>query len=165
MTTLEPIGPDFHEAILALNNAHAEELSVLDGAALATLLHGAFYTKRIGNLEAFLIALDERHGAYESPNYQWFQARMPSFIYVDRIVVAAEARGKGLARRLYADLIASARAAGRQFLVCEVNSDPPNPGSDAFHSALGFEPVGAATIHGGAKSVRYLALRLNEDAA
>jgi hypothetical protein len=67
----------------------------------------------------------------------------------------------GRARRLYADLMASARSAGHQVLVCEVNSEPPNPASDAFHSALGFEPIGSAVLTGGAKSVRYLALRLD----
>jgi uncharacterized protein len=41
-----------------------------------------------------------------------------------------------------------------------VNSDPPNPASDAFHAALGFEVVGEAAIHDGAKTVRYLARRL-----
>ena len=161
MTTLEPIVPEAHEAILALNSAHVEELSLLDMAALVTLLDGAFFAKRIGELEAFIIALDENHASYASPNYRWFQDRMARFVYVDRIVVAADARGKGHARRLYADLMATAKAAGHQFVVCEVNSEPPNPASDAFHSALGLEQVGEAVIRGGAKSVRYFALRLD----
>jgi len=41
-------------------------------------------------------------------------------------------------------------------VVCEVNSRPPNPESDAFHAALGFVEVGNARIHDGAKDVRYL---------
>jgi predicted GNAT superfamily acetyltransferase len=161
MTTLRPIEPETHAAILALNNAHAEELSVLDATGLATLLNGAFHARRIGNLAAFIIALDENHHGYDSPNYQWFQARMPRFIYIDRVVVSVDARGQGHARRLYADLMAIARAAGHEFLVCEVNSEPPNPSSDAFHAALGFGQIGTASIHGGAKSVRYFALRLD----
>jgi uncharacterized protein len=40
-------------------------------------------------------------------------------------------------------------------VVCEVNIDPPNPASEAFHLALGFKEVGQATIHGGTKTVRY----------
>lgn len=159
--TLEPIAPEIHEEILALNNAHVEELSILDSTALVTLLDGAFFAKRIGDLEAFIIALDQNHAGYASPNYRWFRDRLTHFVYVDRIVVAADARGKGHARRLYADLMASARSAGHQVLVCEVNSEPPNPASDAFHSALGFEPIGSAVLPGGAKLVRYLALRLD----
>ena len=34
---------------------------------------------------------------------------------------------------------------------------------DAFHLALGFEEVGSAAIHGGAKTVRYLRRALSGD--
>jgi hypothetical protein len=40
-------------------------------------------------------------------------------------------------------------------VVCEVNIEPPNPASDKFHRAMGFEEVGQASIHGGTKTVRY----------
>jgi predicted GNAT superfamily acetyltransferase len=113
-------------------------------------------------MQAVLVALDETHPAYASPNYLWFRARQSRFVYVDRVVVAQSARGKGHARRLYADLIEQAKAAGHDCIVCEVNSEPPNPASDAFHEALGFRQVGLAAIHGGAKTVRYLALSLQK---
>ena len=87
-------------------------------------------------------------------------ARYPRFVYVDRIVVAPSARGRGLARQLYDTLIGKAGVAGHQRIVCEVNLDPPNPGSDRFHAALGFAEVGSASIHGGTKRVRYLAREL-----
>jgi len=154
------IPEELHDALLALNNAHAAELSPLNASELRALLGHAFHARGIGALEAFLIALDQTHPTYASPNYLWFRARQSRFVYVDRIVVAETARGKGHARRLYADLIEHAVAAGHDSLVCEVNSDPPNPASDAFHEALGFRQVGFAAIHGGAKTVRYLALSL-----
>ncbi|HEY3677565.1 MAG TPA: GNAT family N-acetyltransferase, partial [Bradyrhizobium sp.] len=94
---------------------------------------------------------------YDSPNFLWFRERYTRFVYVDRIVVAASARGRGCARRLYQDLFEQSRRAGHERVVCEVNSDPPNPESDAFHAALGFVEVGSASIHGGTKTVRYLA--------
>jgi predicted GNAT superfamily acetyltransferase len=52
----------------------------------------------------------------------------------------------------------SMRLAGRghTHIACEVNVDPPNPTSDAFHAALGFVEIGCASIHDGSKSVRYL---------
>lgn len=74
----------------------------------------------------------------------------------DRIVVAASARGRGCARRLYQDLFERAGCAGHERVVCEVNSRPPNPESDAFHTALGFVEIGSASIHEGRKTVRYL---------
>jgi uncharacterized protein len=154
------IGREDEAELLLLNNAHAAELSLLDDESLRLLLDGAFYARCVGRLDAVLIALDQGHPTYSSPNYLWFRSRYPRFVYIDRIVVAEAARGKGYARRLYADLFAKAAAAGHDLIVCEVNSDPPNPASDRFHASLGFEEVGAAEIHGGAKTVRYLALRL-----
>jgi predicted GNAT superfamily acetyltransferase len=102
-----------------------------------------------------MLVLDESAG-YDSPNFGWFRARYPRFLYVDRVVVASHARGRGLARQLYAALITAAAQAGHARIVCEVNVSPPNPASDAFHAALGFVEIGQASIHGGAKTVRYL---------
>jgi len=154
---LSAITPGTEVAILALNNAHATELSWLDPECLALLLGQAFHARTVGYAEAFLLAFDER-ASYDSPNYLWFCERYPRFVYVDRVVVAPAARGRGHARRLYADLMERAAAAGHDVVVCEVNSDPPNPASDAFHASFGFAEVGRASIHDGSKTVRYLAL-------
>lgn len=146
-------------ALLALNNAHAVELSWLEPARLANLVAEAFLARRVGVADALLLTFDQ-DADYDSPNFLWFRARYPSFVYVDRVVVADSARGRGLAKALYDDLFAAAKAAGHERIVCEVNSDPPNPASDAFHAALGFVPVGTAEIHGGKKTVTYLERRL-----
>ncbi len=142
-------------ALLALNNAHAVELSELTAERLRHLAAQAFYAKRIGLADAFLIAFDQAAN-YDSPNFLWFRARFPRFVYVDRIVVAAHARGRGAASRLYRDLFAQTAQAGHEHVVCEVNALPPNPASDAFHAALGFSEIGMGAIHGGSKVVRYL---------
>lgn len=157
--TLLPIREADRPAVLALNNLHAAELSLLDHPRLDKLLGEAFHARRVGALDAFMIAFDQ-DADYDSPNFLWFRERYPRFVYVDRIVVDAAARGRGLARRLYEDLFQAARDAGHAVVTCEVNVEPPNPASDAFHAALGFREVGAATIHGGAKSVRYFARQL-----
>lgn len=153
---IEPITPAAEAAVLALNNEHAEELSWLEAPRLSELVTRAFYARRIGDLEAFLLAFDQ-DADYDSPNFLWFRTRYPRFVYVDRIAVAASARGRGHARKLYEDLFATAKAAGFAIVVCEVNAEPPNPASDAFHAALGFQEVGQARIHGGKKTVRYFA--------
>lgn len=153
-----PISPDVEGAVLALNNAHAIELSWLEPDGLASLLHQAFHARRIGEVDAFLLALDE-HADYDSPNHQWFRRRYARFVHIDRVVVAAAACGRGYARLLYGDLFRHAVEAGHDLVVCEVNAEPPNPASDAFHVALGFAEIGGAMIHGGSKTVRYLALR------
>jgi predicted GNAT superfamily acetyltransferase len=144
------------DALLALNNAHALELSWLEPDRLAHLVAEAFLAKGIGEADAFLLAFDQ-DADYDSPNFLWFRARYPRFVYVDRIVVAGHARGRGLARRLYLDLFEQALRAGHERVVCEVNAIPPNPASDAFHADLGFVEVGSGEIHGGSKTVSYLA--------
>ncbi|MBN9071425.1 MAG: GNAT family N-acetyltransferase [Rhizobiales bacterium] len=151
---IEPIAPDDEPAVLALNNRHAEELSLLDPPRLSHLLAESFHARRVGSLDAFLIAFDETAG-YDSPNFLWFRERYDRFAYVDRIAVAARARGRGLASLLYEDLFARARTAGHRRIVCEVNSDPPNPASDAFHASFGFREVGNARLPDGKKTVRY----------
>ena len=153
-TIIAPIPAASEPAVLALNNEHAAELSWLEPDQLSRLVGAAFYARRIGDLEAFLLAFDE-NAAHDSPNFLWFRERFPHFVYVDRIAVAASARGRGHARLLYEGLFAHAASAGHTMIGCEVNLDPPNPASDSFHAALGFSEVGHATIHGGAKSVRY----------
>ena len=141
-------------AILALNNEHAAELSWLEPERLSFLLGEAFYARRIGDLEAFIMTFDQ-DARYDSPNFLWFRERYERFVYVDRVVVAAQARGRGHARRLYQDLFGDVERAGHTLVTCEVNTDPPNPVSDAFHAALGFAEAGEAVIHGGKKAVRY----------
>lgn len=154
-----PLTAAVEPAVLALNNAHAAELSWLEPERLSVLIGEAFLARRIGAVDAFLLTFDQ-DAAYDSPNFLWFRDRYPRFVYVDRIAVAPSARGRGLARRLYLDLFEHVARAGHDLVVCEVNSEPPNPASDAFHAALGFDEVGQASIHGGAKSVRYFARRM-----
>lgn len=160
---IQPITADSEQAVLALNNEHAMELSWLESDRLSHLIASAYHARRIGDLEAFLLAFAQ-DADYDSPNFLWFKARYPRFVYVDRIVVSSAARGRGHARRLYEDLFAQALHDTHQIVVCEVNSDPPNPKSDAFHAALGFSEVGHAKIHGDTKSVRYFARSLIEGA-
>jgi predicted GNAT superfamily acetyltransferase len=155
MTRILTIGEAEEAQVLALNNAHAVETSMLDQARLRSMLEEAFLATRIGDIDAFLIVFDER-ARYDSPNFAWFQAKYPDFVYVDRIVTSAKARGKGYARALYEDLFEKAAARGHKRVVCEVNFDPPNPGSDAFHAALGFVEVGRQLLPGSDKTVRYL---------
>jgi predicted GNAT superfamily acetyltransferase len=151
----EPLG----QALLALNNAHAQELSWLEPERLEYLVSEAFLAQRIGDLDAFLLAFDQ-NAHYDSPNYLWFRNRYERFVYVDRIVVVSSARGRGYARRLYRDLFERAVRAGHDRVFCEVNLSPPNPVSDAFHAALGFVEVGTASVYDGARTVRYLARAL-----
>ena len=142
-------------AVLALNNAHAKETSALDASSLAELLEISIYARGIDRgATAFLIALDQ-NAPYRNPNFDWFKQSGVPFVYVDRVIVAASARGQGIAGALYDDLFSVAKQAGQRRVVCEVNVEPPNPVSETFHLAMGFKAVGQAAIHNGTKIVRY----------
>jgi predicted GNAT superfamily acetyltransferase len=148
--------------MLPLNNAHADETSALDAASLTALLDLAFYARGIDRgATALLIALDQ-NARYDSPNFLWFKANRESFVYIDRVIISSAARGHGLGRSLYEDLFAVAKHAGHNRVVCEVNIDPPNRVSEAFHAVMGFCAVGEATIHSGTKTVRYLERSLRQ---
>ena len=139
---------------LDLNNRHAVELSHQTLDQFRALIGLACYARWNADQSGFLIALDER-AAYRNTNFDWFLARYSAFVYIDRVVVEPAQRGRGLARQLYEDLFAAARAAQCPRVVCEVNSDPPNPASDAFHARLGFAVIGTARLAQRGKTVRY----------
>jgi uncharacterized protein len=148
------VPPSSHADMLALNQVHQVETSALDMAALQRMLGTAFYADVAGGgADGFIIAFDQ-DADYDSPNFVWFQARYDRFVYVDRIIVATHARGQGLARSFYTKLFTYARGAGHRRVVCEINIDPPNPGSLAFHLALGFVELAQVRL-GNGKTVSY----------
>ncbi len=77
---------------------------------------------------------------YDSSNYQWFSQRYDDFYYLDRVVFAPSARRQGLGSQLYDVLEARAREVAPR-MALEVNADPPNLPSLAFHAARGFREV------------------------
>jgi hypothetical protein len=143
--------PDDAPAVLALNAASVAVLSPLDDLQLRALASQAAYhrvTERDGEVVAFLLALREG-SAYDSPNYRWFVARYPRFLYIDRVVVGAGERGGGVGAALYSDLFAFARAAGLDTVACEFDIDPPNAASARFHARFGFAEAGRQRLPGG----------------
>jgi uncharacterized protein len=144
------------DRILDLNNEHAIETSLLDLPAAERLLTMCFYAKGVRpGMRAFLLALDQ-NAAYDNQNFHWFRRRFERFVYIDRIIVAQDARGRGLARLMYEDLFAEANSAGHVRVVCEVNIDPPNEGSLAFHRSMEFLALADVVLKDGSKRVRYL---------
>jgi uncharacterized protein len=130
------------DAILELNALHEVETSPLTRDKLAKMMDNAFHWAGVNSgRDGYVITFDQ-DADYDSANFLWFKSRYDRFVYVDRIVVAHHARGQGLARSLYNDLFKLARAQGHNNIACEINTDPPNPGSFAFHESMGFAEVG-----------------------
>lgn len=141
--------------LLALNNAEAEAVNAQTAEGLAALVGRAWAARMASDGSGFLVAFDAATPP-QGPHHAWFTARESSFAYVDRVVVRADSRRRGVARALYADVARLAAAERMDVLCCEVNIDPPNPGSLAFHERLGFAPAGEATDRRNGKRVRYL---------
>ncbi len=97
--------------------------------------------------------------AYDSENYRWFTDNRPDAFYVDRIVVAPRARGRGVGAALHEAAAAHAARSGLAAVGCEVNLDPPNPRSIEFHRRIGFEQVAEQVTKNGTVRV---ALMLRE---
>jgi predicted GNAT superfamily acetyltransferase len=80
---------------------------------------------------------------YDSTNYRWFMERYDDAYYLDRVAFSETARRRGLGTRLYAAveqrIVDHAPAIAR--LVLEVNSNPPNEGSLAFHTGRGYREL------------------------
>ncbi len=146
-------------AILALNTAAAPAVTDLTEDEMRALIEfcdvSLVALNRTGDVIAFLLSLG--HGtAYASENYRWFEDRGVRHQYIDRIVVAATARGTGVGHALYESVFERARERGATEVTAEVNLDPPNPRSMDFHERMGFRQLGEQTTKGGAIRVALL---------
>ncbi len=155
-----PYADDIFERLLALNNAHAEELSYKTPEEFKLLLAAASHVRAEPQGLALIVAFDDTC-TYDNPNFAWLKQRFQRFYYIDRVVVDAVARGRGLAKAFYAELEERAQSEGRERLVCEINSVPPNPQSDAFHDKLGFCALGSQELDCKGKTVRYWSRELS----
>jgi hypothetical protein len=150
-------------ALAALNDAAVPAVNALGPSGLADHLPVCSVALVVDDLESpqdgplgFLLALAPG-SHYASENYVWFSTHRPGSLYVDRIVVAPRAHGRGIGRALYTAVHDRARALGLGEVTCEVNLDPPNPESLAFHRRLGFAQVGEHATKGGSVRVALLA--------
>jgi len=126
--------------ILALNAASTPavgDMTADDYREIAGWAHRVLIAEAGGKPAGFLILV--RPGSdYPSDNYGWFEEQSDHHLYVDRIAVSKAAWGQGVGRSLYEEAMRIAAATGEKRLTAEVNEDPPNPESMAFHAKLGF---------------------------
>ena len=156
--TIAPGTVDDHPALLALNTSAIPAVNHVDATSFTRLTDEAFALlvareEPSGPPAGFLLAFAE-NAAYESPNYRYFERHHARFVYVDRVVVDSAFRRRGVGAELYRSLFE--RSADRGVITCEVNLKPPNPGSMAFHTRLGFSKVGEQDTEGGRKRVALL---------
>jgi uncharacterized protein len=147
-------------AILTLNAESVQHTSPMDEARLRDLAAAACYFRVVdidGSVAGFLMAF--RKGAsYDGAIFRLFNERASDFVYIDRVVVGSEFRGRHVASRLYDDVMRFARERDTETLTCEVNVVPPNPASTQFHTQHGFREIGRHRA--GEKTVALLAREL-----
>src|SRR4051812_38496243 len=156
------VGAD-RPALLRLNAENYPAVHPLDEATLDWLLafrgghHWVAQGGRgavLGYVLSFASASD-----YDDAEIRELRRRMADpFFYICQVVVAPAARERGIARAFYRMVATAARAEGVRFLCCDVNTDPPNPGSLAFHRCLGFSEIGIGTASNGF-AITFLALQ------
>lgn len=159
--SIRDVQPHDLDSVLALNNAAGSTILPLDVAGLRGLYDEASYFRVAevdGHIAGFLIALRE-DARYASPNFLWFRAHYPEFVYIDRIVVARPYRGLGLGRVFYADVTSYAETHVPQ-LACEVFLEPRDDVSLLFHGTWGFLEVGQQTMPSNGRRVALLAKTL-----
>lgn len=154
MTTIRPAVEADLARLVELNNDAVPAVSPADPARMRELigLASACWVVESAGVELAgletaatvvgFVLLFEPGSGYDSPNYRWFTERFERFLYVDRVVVAPEARGGGVGALVYDAVAAEALARSSERVTAEVNLVPPNPGSSRFHRRHGFVPVG-----------------------
>ena len=146
--------------LVELNDAASPAVPITSETEMAALLGSAGFTlaaRDDGALVGFVIGMHSGTD-YASENYRFFNARSSDFLYVDRIVIDGSRRGTGTGRALYEAVFEIARSHGLREVTCEVNLDPPNPESLAFHARLGFARVGEQETKNGSVTVALLAV-------
>jgi predicted GNAT superfamily acetyltransferase len=160
--SLRALGEADLDRVVELNNAstpavpHSTREDIARLVELATLALVVIEDSRPEYAVGFVLAMAPGVD-YDSENYTWFADRGVAGMYVDRVVLGEGFRGQGLGPRLYGAVFDAARQAGLGEVQCEVNVDPPNPGSLAFHSRNGFGEVGRQATKGGSVVVALLA--------
>jgi predicted GNAT superfamily acetyltransferase len=147
--------PDELAQLLALNQSNLPHVGAISLAEMQHLHSQASYFRVAefkDQISGFLIAFDPQ-ADYGSLNFLWFKKRYPDFVYIDRIIIVAGARRKGIAFALYRDLEDFAAQRHIPLMTCEYNLQPQNEISRKFHQRYGFIEVGTQETENGKKTV------------
>jgi predicted GNAT superfamily acetyltransferase len=132
--------------VLEINNANTPGVSELTFAELESDLNNSLHALAIDNEQgevcAFCITFDPS-APDAGDNHRWFAERYKSFVYLDRIAIDSNHQNRGLGALLYQSVEQRMlKSAEHSLLCCEVNLEPPNPGSLRFHHRIGFTEIG-----------------------
>jgi uncharacterized protein len=142
---IRALEPSDLERVLAINEANVPEVSTLDLDRLQFLVDESAFSLVVdvdGVVAGFCLVLGP-DSAYASVNYRWFMDRFIDAMYLDRVAFSSEFQGRGFGTALYDEVHRRVAAIdGMARWTLEVNLEPPNTPSLAFHAARGFSEVG-----------------------
>ena len=170
MSTFQPAVRDIEIAdlarVLEINNANTPGVSELTFAELELDLHSSLHAlaidNELGEVCAFCITFDP-DAPDAGDNHRWFVERYKSFVYLDRIAIDSNHQNRGLGALLYQSVEQRMlKSAEHSLLCCEVNLEPPNPGSLRFHQRIGFTEVGQSIQEYANYRVSYLSKSVSE---
>jgi predicted GNAT superfamily acetyltransferase len=144
--SIRPLRPEDLGRVHEINQANTPEVGSIDAERLAFLFDESAIAlaSQVGSeVVGFALVLGPG-STYDSVNYRWFAERGDDIMYLDRVAIDAGHRRLGLGRALYMSVLGriAAQYPDMSRLGLEVNVEPPNPGSMAFHHGLGFTEVG-----------------------
>ncbi|MGN6370974.1 MAG: GNAT family N-acetyltransferase [Phycisphaerae bacterium] len=147
------LGDGDRAAVLRLNGRSHPEVWPLGEAELGALLgFGGYHLIAMdeeGNVLGYLLSFPSSCD-YDDTEMREFRRRVAEpFVYICQVVIGSEHRRRGIGRGLYDAVVEEAKRTGVGVLCCDVNTEPANPVSLAFHRELGFERIGDGVASNG----------------
>jgi uncharacterized protein len=161
---LKDYNDSYFDFVLSSNNTNEPQVGYLDKEKLAKLIAQTNYCKvAFFNSEpaGFLLCLPENI-SYSSMNYKWVSDRYSNFMYIDRISVLEKFQNEKIGTALYTDLAYFSSENKYEIILCEVNIQPPNPGSIRFHKKFDFVECGSQFTEGRTKEVQFFFKKCNK---
>ncbi len=145
---------DYPHILLEINNEAVPDIGALNLVKAQWLVEHLMMPGLVlldGQAAGIIVVLSDSCG-YDSDYYRWFTDRYKNFLYIDRVVIAAWARGQGVAKQIYqaVERIAEERDLA---IVADVHSEPPNVASLNLHLATGYEVIGTEYMTAQKKTV------------
>jgi predicted GNAT superfamily acetyltransferase len=144
LTSIRDIRSSDFQEVLRINAKSSPGVSQLTASAVERLTTDATLTwiavaepGIVGYLIGFMWS-----AIYDGEEFTWFKERGWDFVYIDQVALTPSYRGRGIGRMMYSELERWGAHQLCRSLNCEVNLDPPNPGSLAFHRSYGFIEIG-----------------------
>lgn len=140
---IRPLSPSDWDEVLRINSECQPGVAHLDRTELERLI--GLKNEHLGmegpdgRLVGYLLAFPSDTPYDGEEFFILTKTSIGPFIYVDQVAVDTAMRRKGAGSRLYQAIESAAQRRGVRTLSCEINLNPPNPGSLAFHRSRGFK--------------------------